>query len=353
MRTKKEIIDSYEENYQKIEVATKKIIELTKALINSEDIQTHAIYGRAKSIKSYSEKAKRYDRPDLEITDYIGIRIITYVQTDVDKVCKSIEKEFQIDEKNCVNKNVELGIDKIGYRSIHYIAKLKSSRAELTEYKEIARCSFEIQVRTLLQHAWAEIEHDRRYKFSGVLPSGIQRKFNLVSAILEVADNEFNAIAAEIDNYDQNVEKLIKNRNYDTEINSSTLRAYIKQNDLLNHNSNDWERLYRDNDEIIIKELSDFGIRKLNDLQKIENSAYFKELAQLDFEDQTFLGILRDLMIINDIDKYFKKSWKHHWNGIDSPTYELFINLGIPIDEYIVRYDLNRDFDLDENDESF
>ncbi len=307
-------------------------------------------FGRTKSIDSYSKKADRYDNPDEKITDYIGIRIITYVQSDADKVCNIVEKEFNIDKKNCTNKNNDLGTDKIGYRSIHYIATLKEERTKLVEYKDMKEYCFEIQVRTLLQHAWAEIEHDRKYKFSGVLPLTIQRRLNLVSAVLEVADNEFNAIAKQFDEYYQSIELDIRNKKYDAEINSSTLFEYVKQNYQKYFKGLEWIKLYQENNEEIIVELKDYGVHTINELIQIEKDDYFKRISKSNYH-QTFIGILRDLMIINDYRKYFTKAWNRHWDGIDKETERIYTDFGVPIKELFSRYKLSHLEDDDEYSE--
>ncbi|WP_319562969.1 hypothetical protein [Marispirochaeta sp.] len=353
--TKKQIVQGYKRKYKAIEIATRKLTELTTTIISSESIQTHAILGRTKSIDSYAKKVERYDRLEDNITDYIGLRIITYVQSDADKVCNIIEKEFSIDEKNCINKNNDLGADKIGYRSIHYIAKLKEDRTELVEYKDMKEYCFEIQVRTLLQHAWAEIEHDRKYKFSGVLPLSIQRRLNLVSAVLEVADNEFNAIAQEFDVYYNSIESDIRNKKYDAEINSTTLFEYIKQNYQKYFKNSNWVKLFQENNEEMINELIDYGVHTINELTQLEKVDYFNKIIYSNHE-QTFIGILRDLMIINDYKRYFKKAWKNHWDGIDDETENIYVDFGIPVKELYSKYKLSHlnddEFEEDEFDEN-
>lgn len=77
--------------------------------------------------------------------------------------------EFSIDEGNSGNKADMLETDKVGYLSVHYFLKLNNKRLALSEYKGYKGLKCEVQVRTLLQHAWAEIEHDRNYKFAGVM----------------------------------------------------------------------------------------------------------------------------------------------------------------------------------------
>ena len=82
------------------------------------------------------------------------------------------------------------------------ICKLGKSRERLSEYMGLTNLPFEIQIRTVLQHAWAELAHDRSYKFSGKLRDDLQRRVNLCSAILEMMDREFVSIVKEVDEYE-------------------------------------------------------------------------------------------------------------------------------------------------------
>ncbi len=61
------------------------------------------------------------------------------------------------------------------------VAEIKDDRIILPEYQKFKDKKFEIQIRTILQHAWAEIEHDRDYKFTGELPINIKRRFRILA----------------------------------------------------------------------------------------------------------------------------------------------------------------------------
>jgi len=84
--------------------------------------------------------------------------------------------------------------ERFGYQSIHYLVRLNAERARLAEYERFADAVAEIQVRTILQHAWAEIEHDIQYKSSTAIPEEIRRRFMALAGMLEIADREFQAI---------------------------------------------------------------------------------------------------------------------------------------------------------------
>src|SRR5690606_2630134 len=110
--------------------------------------------------------------------------------------CEIIKPLFVIDPDHSIDKTKELGTDKVGYRSIHYVAKLTNERLILPEYQKFRDLSFEIQIRTIIEHAWADISHERNYKFNGVLPpeNDIERRFSLAAVTLELVDREFDSL---------------------------------------------------------------------------------------------------------------------------------------------------------------
>jgi putative GTP pyrophosphokinase len=176
----------YSENKILFEQLSKKVETIIQEILIDNKIPIHAIYSRAKEIDSYSKKIEdsKYTDPISQITDLSGIRIIAYVESDLDKISKIIEEHFEIDKENSIDKSQSLGTDKVGYRSIHFIGKLPNDRIKLPEYKKFGDLYFEIQIRTILQHSWAEIEHDKNYKFSGELPNYLKRRFKVLAGVL-------------------------------------------------------------------------------------------------------------------------------------------------------------------------
>ncbi|WP_242785636.1 GTP pyrophosphokinase [Bacillus cereus] len=112
-----------------------------------------------------------------DITDISGIRVITYFSDDVDKVASMIQNEFEIDETNSVDKRTLLDPDRFGYLSLHYVIKLNTLRTSLVEYQRFKDLKAEVQIRSILQHAWAEIEHDLGYKSKNSIPRVVKRDF--------------------------------------------------------------------------------------------------------------------------------------------------------------------------------
>jgi len=217
----------------------------------------------------------------------------------------------------------------VGYLSVHFVASLSKQRNKLTEYSQIKNLKFEIQVRTLLQHAWAEIEHDKSYKFSGELRKDLKRNFSLIAGVLELMDQEFEKLSDEIDNYAASVLEETENGNFDIAIDSTSLKEYMK---------NKFEKYNMEINTIdsdIIKELKDFGLNTLKDIEEI------MLLDDILTTDNSYYGILRDIMIINNADKYFNNSYNtENWRGIEYNEIKLYKEYGVDIAPYIKKFDL-------------
>jgi hypothetical protein len=119
--------------------------------------------------------------------------VITYFPSTVSEIDEVLAAEFHVVERS--DKGAELrGEDRFGYQSVHYLVKLTPPRAMLPEYEPFAAAIAEVQIRTILQHAWAEIEHDIQYKSAAAIPNEIRRRFMSLAGMLEIGDREFQAI---------------------------------------------------------------------------------------------------------------------------------------------------------------
>jgi putative GTP pyrophosphokinase len=179
------------------------VARIAKQSLDSRGIKIHSVQSRAKDPSSFGRKAStpledapslpKYPDPLKQITDLAGVRIITHFLSTVADVDDMLTAEFNIIEKS--NKGVALiESDRFGYQSIHYLLRIKSDRAGLPEYQRFSAHIVEVQVRTILQHAWAEIEHDIQYKSLRAIPTAIRRRFVALAGMLEIADREFQAI---------------------------------------------------------------------------------------------------------------------------------------------------------------
>jgi len=180
--------------------------EMISVILRGAHIRCQSIEARAKEIDEFGKKAAKsldsdptkpkYSNPLSDITDMAGVRVITFLPRTVEEVCKLIEQNFEVKEK--VDKAAKLVDEgKIGYQSIHYLVKMHHSRANLPEYKSFKDLILEIQVRTILQHAWAEMEHDIQYKSTVEIPTLIKRRFIALAGLLDIADREFQTMQEE------------------------------------------------------------------------------------------------------------------------------------------------------------
>jgi ppGpp synthetase/RelA/SpoT-type nucleotidyltranferase len=161
------------------------------ALLDDAGINYLSITARTKSVESFAAKAERtvdgrriFSDPLVEITDQVGLRIITYLREDVDAVATLLTDEMRLlDDRDMGLETAREG--RWGYASRHLLVGVEGEQQPAS-----------IQVRTVLQHAWAEFEHEIRYK--GSIPAehvpDLDRRFTLAAGLLELADREFTAI---------------------------------------------------------------------------------------------------------------------------------------------------------------
>jgi len=158
---------------------------------------------RPKGLVSFSNKIiskDKYQNPLVDMTDLCGARVIVHFQSQVDKICNFIKENFEIDEANSLDARSRLQVNEFGYRSIHYIVTpQKDSILDIHVDNKFKTLKAEIQVRTLAEHVWADISHDRMYKTDLNIPDKWKREAARLSAMLENADKEFAAMASEID----------------------------------------------------------------------------------------------------------------------------------------------------------
>lgn len=174
-----------------------------------------------------------------EITDIAGLRIITYFEDEVNKIAELISKEFEIDKKNSIDKRSVIEPNEFGYMSLHLVVELNNSRKELTEYRRFKSMKAEIQIRTILQHAWAEIEHDLGYKSSIEVPRDIRRTFSRIAGILETADREFVTVKDELIKYENEIDTKIKTESEVVYLDKLSLTSYIRSSKIVNEIDNE------------------------------------------------------------------------------------------------------------------
>jgi putative GTP pyrophosphokinase len=201
----REAVRAYAEMQPALREPTQRYVELVRSLLDEAGINYLTVTGRTKSVASFAAKATRmvdgqplYTDPLRQITDLIGVRVITYVHSDVSAVVDVFEDQLDLlDDRDLGEETASEG--RFGYASRHLLVAVDDPAPP--SYEDLTGKRASIQVRTVLQHAWAEFEHDIRYK--GTVPEehapDLDRRFTLAAGLLELADQEFSSIRARLE----------------------------------------------------------------------------------------------------------------------------------------------------------
>ena len=159
------------------------------ALLQGAGLNIHHVTGRVKKPASLADKLRR--KPGRyaaleDVTDLVGVRIITYFESDVNVVSRLVESAYDVDWNHSVDKSKRHDPDRFGYMGVHYVVR---ATPQLPEFAALGVCGlyFEIQIRSILQHAWAEIEHDLGYKNPEAVPREVRRRFYRLSGLLRIS----------------------------------------------------------------------------------------------------------------------------------------------------------------------
>ena len=200
----REAVRAYAARQPQLAAATAGYVTLIRTLLDDAGIDYLSVTGRTKSVASFAAKANRveggaplYPDPLEQITDQIGVRVITYVHSDVAAVAELLADELTVlDDRDLGEETARSG--RFGYASRHLLVRVPDD--EQAGHEELAGERASVQVRTVLQHAWAEFEHDIRYK--GNVPedaaADLDRRFTLAAGLIELADREFATIRERI-----------------------------------------------------------------------------------------------------------------------------------------------------------
>ena len=285
------LLEQYREQLPLLEQLSKEVYNQLRQVLHEQAVELSGIECRVKTESSLAGKLERKGDKyaSLEdITDLVGLRIITFYTDDVDKVAAIVQQLYEVDWSNSVDKRKLHELTSFGYNSLHYICRLKGGKIP-----------FEIQMRTALQHVWSAIEHDIGYKGAVKLPPEYRRQFSRLAGMLELADDEFSRLRTTMTDYRRQVQALVKSGKLDEVLLSTdSFRSYLELRPFQRLN----QRIAAVNQAEIfpasllpfLSVLESFGLDTLGDVQRFidENSedAYQLSLSQLAVTDLDILS---------------------------------------------------------------
>ena len=285
------IMEEYRENIPLFNQKMEEISSILRKSVSDAGLIVAALESRVKGEDSLAGKLElkgsKY-KTLADITDIIGIRVITFYVDDVDKVASAVERLFKVDWENSVDKRKIHEIDSFGYMSLHYICSMEGF-----PYR------FEVQMRTVLQHAWSNMNHDTGYKSGVSIPTRYIRNLSRLAGMLELIDDEFTKMRQDLTDYRRKVKALVASGNLsEVLLDEESYRSFLELGPFDNLN----RRIASVNQaEIQAVSLMPYlpvfvslGFKTLGDIEKL-----LQEYSGAAFEIATFQMGLTDLDILS------------------------------------------------------
>ncbi|MBF0380173.1 MAG: RelA/SpoT domain-containing protein [Magnetococcales bacterium] len=191
------ILDQYDQNLKLFTDLKNREMGLLTKLIKSSGIEIHGIKGEVKRRDKILSPYLAIDQQpqDLKkIDDLIKIRIIVFFEDDVEKVSHIVKTQFNIIQTHLIDQRSVMDPDQFGYAARHYQTEPLDRRSKQVEYQRFRGMQTQIQVLSMLQYAWSEINNHLDNPNKNILPIRRRRAFTRLACFLELADEQLNDI---------------------------------------------------------------------------------------------------------------------------------------------------------------
>ncbi len=213
-------VEAHTREFERVRPALERVTEAMResisAIFDGTDLDPLFVTARTKTIESFRDKASRtlpsteagaspvlvFPDPMRNLTDLVGVRIITTLPHEVDLAATLLKRQrHEFDCRGDREKDIgSIESGTYGYSSRHLILRTIHSDVVRAfqqvldpDTKGAGSYLFEVQVRTVLAHAWSEIEHDIRFKASNpkAWSPYFDRQFTGTAAMLEAVESAF------------------------------------------------------------------------------------------------------------------------------------------------------------------
>jgi len=293
------ILDEYREILPEAQMIKDEVIAKIKNALSENKLSVAAVEGRVKAEASLAGKLElkghKYHTLS-DITDIVGVRVITFYTDDVDKIAAIAENVFEVDWENSVDKRKMHEIDSFGYNSLHYVCRLPGHEIR-----------FEIQMRTILQHMWATMHHNTGYKSDVEIPKEYIRAMNRLAGMMELADDEFSRIRTGINDYRRKVQALVEDGDFEKiPLNGDTFRNYLTLSPFDNLNNKiaaiNQAEIHKTSMMPFLELFHKLGFKTLGDIEKLikdySDNAYQLAVLQIGGTD---LDIISSSVAVQDL----------------------------------------------------
>lgn len=288
------LMEQFRQQRPTLELIEKQACTMLSKALSEQGVAINAIEHRIKTEESLEGKLERkgnkYQNIN-DITDLIGIRVITYYTDDVDKVAVIVKNLFTVDWQNSVDKRKLHQLNSFGYNSLHYVCSMPEG--------QYAQVKFEIQMRTALQHVWSAIEHDIGYKMTVKPPPELLRQFSRLAGMLELADDEFSRLRTTMTDYRRQIQSLVKNGHLDeVPLSADSFQSYLNTKPFERLNKRiaavNQAELFHTSMMPFLPIIESFGMETLGDIQSFieadSEDAYQLALSQLAISDMDIIA---------------------------------------------------------------
>lgn len=202
----KRILDDFKEKRALYEEFCLAMYNFLDSMLVAEDCK-YQIFYRIKEFDKLEEKIIRKEKEGVvyskleELEDLAGLRILFYLESDKEKFVKKLLEELTGDVTIENHKKLS------GYEATHIVTSFGEKRISLSEYSKFEGLKCEIQLTSILHHAWSEIEHDMIYKDTLGIKKDRKKRIFIKKEMKKILSNYLIKASTELDKLVRKIKK--------------------------------------------------------------------------------------------------------------------------------------------------